>query len=134
MKKYQYRAIHTAIAAVYGKPTRCELCHGKNKSKRFEWSNNNHKYGLRRSEWRMLCATCHRRYDREMFGWTTWNKGRKGLQLNHNISGLIGGGWNKGKKTPKEVRVKLSVSHLGQRPWNKGVKYKHKKNRLVAPR
>lgn len=129
MKKYQYRATHTAIAAVYGKPNKCESCHGKNKSKRFEWSNKDHKYTLHRSKWWMLCATCHRRYDRKKFGWNTWNKGRKGLQKNHNFSGLLGGGWNKGKRTPKHIREKLSKAHLGKTPWNKGVRYKQKKNR-----
>lgn len=95
LKKYQYRAIHMAISAVWGKPNKCEICAGKNKSKRFEWSNTDHKYTLLREDWRMLCATCHRRYDRETFGHRTWNLGLKGRQKNHNTSGLKKGGWNK---------------------------------------
>jgi len=77
MKHYKYRAIHTAIAAVYGKPNACEICKGENKSKRFEWSNKDHKYTLLRKDWQMLCATCHRQWDRKKFGWVAWNKGNR---------------------------------------------------------
>lgn len=108
MKKYQYRAIHTAISAVWGKPNKCELCNGKNKSKRFEWSNKDHKYTLNREDWWQLCASCHRKYDTEKFGKVAWNKGIKGLQDWHNVSGLNNGiPWNKGKKMTKEQRKKF---------------------------
>ncbi len=116
MKQHQYRAIHTAIVAVYGKPKKCELCKGKNKSKRLEWSNKNHKYGLARKDWWQLCAVCHRQWDRKKFGWVVWNKGRKGKQRNHNISGLLTVPWNKGKKTGVVPR---SAFKAGNIPWNK---------------
>lgn len=77
MKKYQYHAIHIAISAVYGKPSKCELCKGKNNSKRFEWSNKDHKYTLNIEDWWQLCATCHRRYDNAKFGKVAWNKGNR---------------------------------------------------------
>lgn len=75
MTKWQRRAVHTAVAAVWGKASKCEICNGTNKSKRFEWSNTPHTYTLERKDWRELCATCHRRYDRATFGVRTWNKG-----------------------------------------------------------
>ena len=131
MKKYQYRAIHTAVRAVWGKPKKCELCHGKNKAKRFEWSNKDHKYSPLKKDWRQLCSICHRRYDRAMFGYITWNKGLRGRQSWHNIKGLNQGiPWNKGKKEKRqEIIKKLRKSHLGKTPWNKGIKYKQKRNR-----
>ncbi len=119
MKKFQYRAIHTAVVAVWGKPNKCESCEGKNKSRRFEWSNKDHKYSLLRRMWWILCSTCHRRYDRRKFGHKTWNKGRKGLQKNHNMSGLLKTPWNKGKKTGL---VPKSAFKKGNKPWNlKGI-------------
>lgn len=129
MKKYQYRAIHIAINAVWGKPIKCELCNGKKKSKRFEWSNKNHNYTFNKKEWRQLCAKCHRAYDRKKFGYNVWNKGLEGKQPWHNISGLNKIPWNKGKKEKrKEVIEKLRKSHIGKIPWNKNRTYKHKRN------
>ena len=128
MKQYQYRSIHTAITAVWGNPSKCELCHGKEKSKRFEWSSKTHKYTLERDEWWQLCARCHRIYDREKFGHITWNKGLKGRQPWHNTKGLRTKAWNKGMKTSSEVKVKQSRSHMGKIPWNKGIKQKDYKS------
>ncbi len=122
MKKSDYRAIHTAIKAVYGSPRKCELCKGANKSKRFEWSNKNHRYGLKKSDWWELCATCHRQWDRKKFGHKTWNKGIKGRQNWHNTSGFKGIPWNKGKKTGL---VPKSAFKKGNKPWNK--------NNLLSP-
>ncbi len=128
MKKYQYRAIHVAVATVWGKPTKCELCDTK-EAKRYEWSNKNHKYNLIKKEWQQLCSKCHGGWDAKRFGKRAWNKGIKGLKRWHDISGLKGG-WNKGKKeTRPKVIEKLSKAHLGKRPWNKDIKYKQKKNR-----
>jgi len=125
MKKYQYRAIHTAITAVWGKANKCELCNGEKKSKRYEWSSKTHKYTLNKKEWWQLCAKCHRQYDRKKFGYVgSWNKGKKGKQPGHNTKGLLTDAWNKGKTTPKEVREKQSKSHIGKLPWNKGIKQK----------
>ncbi len=131
MEKYQYRAIHVAVAVVWGKPSKCELCNGKNESKRYEWSNKNHKYSLLKKDWWQLCAKCHRRWDSKKFGKIAWNKGKKGLQKWHNISG-IGKKipWNKDKKENRpEVIEKLKKSHIGKIPWNKGLRYKQNKNR-----
>lgn len=103
MKEYQYRAIHIAVATVWGKPISCEICKGKNDSKRYEWSNKEHTYQLNRDDWQMLCATCHRRYDRNKFGHKTWNKGLIGRQSWHNTEGL-GQAWNKGRTMTKVER------------------------------
>ncbi len=130
MKEIQvYRAIHIVIKHFWGKAIKCELCKGKNKSKRYEWSNKNHKYTLNRKEWQQLCATCHRRYDRKKFSYDTWNKGLKGRQKWHNTKGLNKTAWNKGRKENREeVIKKLRKSHLGKVPWNKNKIYKHKRN------
>ena len=37
-----------------------------------------------------------------------WNKGNKGMQKNHNISGLKGG-WNKGIKGKKMIICKCGI-------------------------
>lgn len=103
MEAWKNRAIHTAVGAVWGKADRCEKCKGVNQSKRYEWSNKNHKYKLLRKDWWRLCATCHRRYDRKKFGYRTWNKGRKGRQPNHNSTGLVPGGWNKGQRERENI-------------------------------
>lgn len=77
MKPSDYRAIHTAIVAVYGKPTMCELCKGEKFAKRLEWSNKDHKYSLERKKWWMLCSKCHREWDARTFGKIAWNKGNR---------------------------------------------------------
>ena len=130
MKKYQYRAIHIAINTIWGKPKKCELCKRKSKSKRYEWSSKNHKYTFNKKDWWQLCIKCHRRYDRDKFGYSAWNKGLKGLQKWHNIEGLSKDKpWNKGRKENRlEVIKKLRKSHLNKKPWNKGKTYRHKRN------
>ena len=75
-KQHEYRAIHTAIVAVWGKPKKCEMCNNKRGSKRMEWSNKDHKYTLLREDWWQLCAKCHREYDGKIFHRKPpWNKG-----------------------------------------------------------
>lgn len=40
----------------------------------------------------------------EVLGHQSWNKGKKGRQKNHNVSGLVSGGWNKGShKWPRRM-------------------------------
>jgi len=131
MKQYQYRAIHTAIVAVYGKPDKCELCNNTRGSKRFEWSNKDHKYSLLIKDWWSLCAKCHREWDAKKFGKVAWNKGQKGIKEWHNVSGLNNGTpWNKDKKTGL---VPKSAFKKGVTPWNKGIKQKDylKENNLI---
>ena len=59
-----------------------------------------------------------------------WNKGRKGMQKNHNIEGLkLGWGWNKGKKN-KKLSLRNSISEyrmIGNKHWNwkGGITYKN---------
>ena len=111
--KWRYRAIHTAVATVWGKASRCEL-KGCKDAKRYEWSNKDHKYSLERQDWWQLCSKCHWAYDRENFGKIVWNRGRIGKQKNHNTSGLLREPWNKGKKTgivPRSAFKKGNVPH-----------------------
>ena len=115
MNPWHYRAIHTAIQVVHGKAKRCEICKTK-KAKRYEWSNKDHKYQLDRKDWWELCSKCHWDYDEKKFGKCVWNRGRKGFQRNHNISGLLKTPWNKGKKTGF---VPKSAFKKGNKPWNK---------------
>lgn len=80
MNTWQYRAIHTAVAAVWGKPSICELRECKD-AKRYEWSNKDHKYSLERKEWWQLCSKCHSEYDGKTFGAPIpWNKGLKKIR------------------------------------------------------
>lgn len=75
MTRWQYRAVHTAVAAVWGKSTNCEL-KGCTNAKRYEWSNKSHTYSLDRSDWWQLCSKCHSEFDGKTFGAPIpWNKG-----------------------------------------------------------
>ena len=96
-----YTSLHTKIRLLWGRAKECEFCHVQ-KTKRYEWSNKPHTYKIRRSSWQQLCKKCHLAYDRRRFGFIVWNKGRKGRQKNHNISGLVAG-WNKGIKGKADV-------------------------------
>ena len=121
MKKYQYRAIHVAVATVWGKPTKCELCDTK-KAKRYEWSNKNHKYNLIKKEWQQLCSKCHGAWDAKKFGKRAWNKGVKGLKRWHNCKGLNQGvPWNIGKTKEEYPQLSNSGAKKGNTPWNKGL-------------
>jgi len=54
-------------------------------------------------------------------GMTPWNKGRKGLQKNHNLSGLEAGrGWMLGKHHTQEAKDKVGTANKGRLPWNTG--------------
>ena len=57
----QYKAIHWEIGKLFGKPNQCEDC-GKTTGK-FEWANLSGKYTLDRTDWKRLCAKCHKALD-----------------------------------------------------------------------
>jgi len=62
----KYTTVHYRIKMLYGKADRCEnpFCEGK--SKRYDWSNKDHKYdSLDREKWKMLCKICHSDYDNQ---------------------------------------------------------------------
>ena len=132
MKQYQYRAIHTAISTVYGKPIKCEICNGKTTSKRFEWSNKDHRYSLDINDWQQLCASCHRKYDANKFGKNAWNKGITGIQPWHNIEGLNNGEpWNKGKKLTNDQKRRFKISYRKTRAENPNINKNLLENKLI---
>ena len=100
----KYQSIHQKVRQMWGRASQCELCLGKKDSKRFEWSNKDHKYSLNKKDWWELCAKCHRQYDRKKFGWKHWRTGVKGMVEGQNISGLMGEPWNKGMRKHKNIK------------------------------
>jgi hypothetical protein len=56
------RAVHGRIIKKYGKPNYCEICKRSDK-KHYDWSNKNHKYLLKISDWQRVCRRCHYHYD-----------------------------------------------------------------------
>lgn len=58
----KYVEIHTWIKLHFGKADRCEYCKTLD-APRYEWSNISHKYTRDRSDWRMLCPSCHHKED-----------------------------------------------------------------------
>jgi len=58
--KVGYYALHLWIYRKFGKPIKCEICHG---IKNLEWSNKSGKYLRYRNDWQRLCRKCHRNYD-----------------------------------------------------------------------
>lgn len=74
--KVGYEALHGWIKRTYGKANKCEeiecIYPRKNmrgkmmlKPKRYEWSNISGLYKRDREDWRMLCPSCHRKFDYE---------------------------------------------------------------------
>lgn len=57
-------AAHQRLYIRYGKANKCEneSCN-QVKPKRYEWANLTGKYLDDRSDWAMLCSSCHKRYD-----------------------------------------------------------------------
>lgn len=63
-----YEGIHAWLRREFGLANKCEGedCWGK--SKAYHWANISGKYLRRRSDFKMLCASCHLRYDYAKFG------------------------------------------------------------------
>lgn len=72
----KYGAKHYRIRILYGKAYKCEYKHcsyprktGRGKilffAKAFEWANVSHEYKQNRSDWIMLCNSCHFLYDHD---------------------------------------------------------------------
>lgn len=76
--KATYSSIHSCIRYHYGIANKCEDKNCNGKSKRYDWANISGKYKRIRSDWKMLCRSCHVLLDRK-------NKCRKGhLYTNKN--------------------------------------------------
>ncbi len=56
--------IHRRIEKLLGRPSYCEICK-KTDKKKYEWSNKDHKYSLRKEDWQRLCTSCHTKFDIE---------------------------------------------------------------------
>lgn len=61
--KAKYLTKHIDIYRKYGKSNKCENKKCSKICKQYEWSNISGKYLRKRSDYRMLCISCHRRYD-----------------------------------------------------------------------
>ena len=60
-----YRALHNWVERQLGKPRFCEDCGDRNKSHRsYHWANVSGNYKRLITDWRRLCAKCHKTYDR----------------------------------------------------------------------
>lgn len=64
-EKIGYRGVHAWIVLRHGQPRRCEEC-GKDglTGRQIHWANISDKYSRDRSDWRRLCAKCHKAFDR----------------------------------------------------------------------
>lgn len=59
-----YVAKHIWVKRQYGKANSCENKKCAGKSNNYHWANLSHQYKRIKSDWAMLCASCHSRYDR----------------------------------------------------------------------
>jgi len=57
-----YKAMHARVAAVRGKPKRCEVCGTDDPGKRYEWANLTGRYDDP-EDYKRMCARCHKRHD-----------------------------------------------------------------------
>lgn len=56
------QSIHGWIERKLGMPKYCEHCK-TTKAKTYDWSNKDHKYSRRFTDWQRLCRSCHLKYD-----------------------------------------------------------------------
>lgn len=68
-EKVSYKGLHRWIEIQLGQSKNylCQFCKGKNKSKKMNWANLDHKYTRDLSKWVPLCKICHSRYDQKTF-------------------------------------------------------------------
>lgn len=64
-KNQAYSTVHLQIDRLFNKGERCERCGAK---ENLQWSNKDHLYSLKREDWQVLCAKCHKVFDREQAG------------------------------------------------------------------
>jgi hypothetical protein len=89
-----YVAKHLWIIKHYGKASKCELC--VKPAKRYEWSNISGEYLRDRSDYRMLCPSCHRKED---FG----NYCKRGHEYTEKNTYIRKEGWRVCKQCRLEV-------------------------------
>jgi len=71
-----YGGVHQWLYKTYGKADRCDRC-GTLEAKRYEWANISLEYKRDRTDWEMLCTSCHRKEGYARGEYVTWNKGKK---------------------------------------------------------
>ncbi len=66
-EKVLYRALHTWVQKVLGKPEKCENCGTDNLSgHKIHWANKNGLYRRKKNDWVRLCTKCHGKHDKRM--------------------------------------------------------------------
>lgn len=112
----------------YGRANKCEVClletEFEDKKRTFTWANISGNYKQDRDDWKMMCYSCHKKFDMRQKGFSVWNKGKK--------TGIVTKGsfrkgtepWNKGVKTGQ---IPSTVFKKGNIPWNKGLYLKKEK-------
>jgi hypothetical protein len=64
-----YRAKHYWIERKLGKPKFCEECGNKNLNHRqYNWANISKKYYRIITDWKRMCVSCHRLFDKKVYG------------------------------------------------------------------
>lgn len=58
--KVGYSGLHYWVYKILGKPTICKIC---DSTKNIQWANKSHLYKREKSDWIMLCSSCHAKYD-----------------------------------------------------------------------
>lgn len=62
--RLDYRNIHNWVTYHLGRPHNCEICGNKDlEHRQYHWSNISGQYKRDLSDWRRLCASCHRNID-----------------------------------------------------------------------
>ena len=61
-----YSAKHIWMKINFGKADKCEGSYCSGESKTFHWANISGEYKRKRSDWKMLCVKCHKRFDRSI--------------------------------------------------------------------
>jgi hypothetical protein len=66
--KREYMNLHQNITRWWGKPTTCENCGKTGLSGHFiHWANVSNEYKKERSDWKRLCAKCHKQHDQKIW-------------------------------------------------------------------
>ena len=62
-----YRDLHLWVERKLGKPVTCQHCRKTGLTgRRIHWANKSRKYKRDLDDWLRLCASCHKRYDKEL--------------------------------------------------------------------
>lgn len=65
-KEVQYRALHSWVERMIGKPNNCSHCGKIGYGRQMHWANKSHEYKRDLSDWLRLCPKCHKNYDKNL--------------------------------------------------------------------